>query len=145
MREKLANQFVPSLETVQLVKLRGVGKKNDKIEARRVRKVNIKLGDGNYVLDVYVASIEDTLLLRLNFLVENKCKIDLEHNVMIISGDSVEASLSNDPNGKPLRLARVMNVHKEVIPPCTVIRIDAHFDKLEDRSEFDDLVVEACS
>ena len=95
------------------------------------------------MIDVYVASIEDPLLLGLDFMVENKCKIDLEHNVMIISGDSVEASLSKYPNGEPLRLARVMNVHKEVIPPYTVTRIDAHFDKFEDRSEFDDLVVEA--
>ena len=69
---------------------------------------------------------------------------------MIISRDSVEASLSKYPNGEPLCLARVMNVHKEVIPPCTVTRIDAHFDKsdahfdkFEDRSEFDDLIVEA--
>ena len=31
-----------------------------------------------------------------------------------------------------------MNVHKEVISPCTVTRIDAHFDKFEDRSEFDE-------
>ena len=92
---------------------------------------------------MYIASIEDPSLLGLNFLVENKCKIDLEHNVMIISGDSVEASLSKYPNGEPLRLARVMNVHKEVIPPRTVTRIDAHFDKFKDKSEFDDLVVEA--
>ena len=143
MSKKLANQFDPPLETVELVKLRGVGKENDNIEARRVRNVNIKLGDGNYMIDVYVASIEDPLLLGFDFMVENKCKIDLEHNVMIISGDSVEASLSKYPNGEPLRLARVMNVHKEVIPPYTVTRIDAHFDKFEDRSEFDDLVVEA--
>ena len=34
-------------------------------------------------------------------------------------------------------------MHKEVIPPCTVTRIDVHFHKFEDRSEFDDLVVEA--
>ena len=97
-----------------------------------------KLGDGNYVIDVYVASIEDLLLLGLDFLVENKCKIDLEHNVMIISGDLVEASLSKYPNGEPFRLAGVINLHKEVIPPYTVTRIDAHFDKFEDRSEFDD-------
>ena len=90
---------------------------------------NIKLGDGNYVIDVYVASIEDALLLGLDFLVENKCKFDLEYNVMIINGDAVEASLGNYPNGEPLRLARVMNLPREVIPPCTVTRIDAHFDK----------------
>ena len=120
MSDKLANQFVPPLKTVELVKLRGLGKENDKIKASRVRNVNIKLGYGNYVIDVYVASLEDPLLLGLDFVVENKCKIDLEQNVMIISGDSVEASLSKYPNGEPLRLARVINVHKEVIRPCTV-------------------------
>ena len=62
---------------------------------------------------------------------------------MIVSGDSVEASLSKYPSGEPLRLARVVNMHKEVIPPCTVTRIDVHFHKFEDRSEFDHLVVEA--
>ena len=40
MSEKLANQFVSHLETVELVKLRGVGKENDKIEACRARNVN---------------------------------------------------------------------------------------------------------
>ena len=50
--------------------------------------------------------------IRLDFLVENKCKIDLEHNVMIVSGDSVEASLSKYPSGEPLRLARVVNAQR---------------------------------
>ena len=118
--------------------MRGVSKENDKIEAHRARNVNIELGDGNYVIDVSVASIEGPVLLGLDFLVENKCKI-----VMIISGDSAEASPSKYLIGEPLHLARAMNVHKEVIPPCAVTRIDAHFDKFEDRSEFDNFLVEA--
>ena len=105
------------------------------VEGYVVRKVPLTLGGRSYKWDLYVALIEDELLLGLDFMVYHKVDPLISRNVLLIDGQhEVPAKFKrnvyqNTGECETYEIGRV-KVNKRVeVPPNTIKLIEGKVDK----------------
>ena len=93
--------------------------------------VNIKIGKRIYSSDVYVAPIDDDMLLGLDFLHKHCVILDCRKDVFFINGEALPVH-HGKANQVPT-VARVMIQHRTVIPPNSAVHVNGILDqKLQD-------------
>ena len=106
-----------TIPTVTNVTLKGIGGKNATLAACKLEGIKIKLGNSNFVCDVYAANIEDPVLLGLDFLVNQKCKIDLVDNSISLPGEKIVATLKKSYDGEKCKIFEVKMPKQISVPP----------------------------
>ena len=114
INSKLARQVGLDLSGAEKVTLRGVGV-NSELEAFLVKGVRLVIGRKVYRWDVYVAHITDEFILGLDFLLANKCQVDLQSNVLHFMDATIPAILYR--NGDTYHAVRRVLVKKRVVIP----------------------------
>ena len=80
--EKIAIQHDVIPETVQLAN----AQKDSGMKGKLFSHVGFILGGRKYYIDIVVADISDPMILGLDFLKMNKCKINLEDDSLELNG-----------------------------------------------------------
>ncbi|MCU7901934.1 MAG: reverse transcriptase family protein [Candidatus Thiodiazotropha sp. (ex Lucinoma aequizonata)] len=88
--------------------------------------VEMQLGTTVYVEDIYVAPIEDDMLLGFDFLKKYGAKIDMQKGVLILSDDIIKLHWGKD-SGEP-KVARVTVIKRCIVPPNSVMRVRCSLD-----------------
>ena len=91
------------------------------MQAYVVGPVKIELGGTIYQEVVYVAPIDDDMLLGFDFLMKYGARLDMRRNEMEL-GDKIIGLQLGDPLPEP-RIARVSVDKRKVIPPNSVAKI----------------------
>ena len=89
--------------------------------------VALKLGSRNFSADVYVAPIEDEMLLGLDFLRQQGVTIHIQHSRLQIGDEHIPMKYSAPSPSS--RVARVYVVKCTVVPPNKVKRITGVLDQ----------------
>ena len=107
----LLAQITSPIEIIGKVKLRGVGNSCETIPADKIKGVLIKLGHKQCSWPVYAADVTDPVLLGLDFLVKNKCKVDFVNNEIILPDEIMVATLKKGTEGNTCDIYKVISVH----------------------------------
>ena len=100
-----------------------------------VRQVPLTLGGRSYKWDLYVAPIEDEVLLGLDFMVYHKVDPLISRNILLIDGrHEVPAKFKwnvypNNGEWETCEIGRVRVNKQVVIPPNTAKLIEGKVDK----------------
>lgn len=103
-----------------------------------VGPVNLTLGSKSYKMEVYVAPIQDDMLLGLNFMVTYGVTVDLEKFTFNIGGEKLE--MSPGPKKTIPVVSKVWIDRRVVVPPHSAVHVTA---KLEET--LDNYIIEACN
>ena len=102
-----------------------------------VGPVDLQIGSKFYRTELYVAPIEDDMLLGLNFMVTYKVAVDMGQSKFVINGD--EFDLNSDKQAVIPVIARVSIPKRTVIPPNTLVHVNGQLD-----TKMENYVVEQC-
>ena len=116
-------QITIPIEIIGKVELRGVGNSCETIPADKIEGVLIKVGHKQCSWPVYAADVTDPVLLGLDFLVKNKCKVDFVNNEIILPDEIIVATLKKGTEGNTCDIFKVISVHHQCIPPNTKLKI----------------------
>ena len=115
--EKIDIQHDAIPETVQLAN----AQKDSGMEGKLFSHVGFILGGGKYYIDIVVADISDPIILGLDFLKMNKCKINLEEDSLELNGmEKIFAVMKGETSDKRYHVSRVMLTKKTTIPPHSI-------------------------
>ena len=89
------------------------------IMGQKVKDFPIRIGDQEYLVDVYVADIDDPVLLGLDFLCKHRCRVDLKTNDVTVEGMVVKAKLKRLEQGEEMMINRVLVKEKTYVPACS--------------------------
>ena len=92
-----------------------------KMKAHIVFPVRLKLGEKVYEEQIYVAPIEDEMLLGIDFLEKHKADIDICERQLKLDGITLPMQLSSD--GTTPKVARVVLNRRTIIPPNSVVKV----------------------
>ena len=93
-----------------------------KTEAYLYKQMSIQLGKEKFQWDVYVAPVEEDVILGLDFLMYHKANVDLANNEVCINGIPYGAKLRSEEGGS-YKVSRI-SVHKRtVVPPQSAAHI----------------------
>ena len=93
------------------------------IPADKIKGVLIKLGHKQCSWPDYAADVTDPVLLGLDFLVKNKCKVDFVNNEVILPDEIIVTTLKKGTEGNTCDIFKVISVHHQCIPPNTKLKI----------------------
>ncbi|VDI80332.1 Hypothetical predicted protein [Mytilus galloprovincialis] len=108
-----------------------------KMKTLVVGPVKLRIGTKLYETDVYVAPIDDDMLLGLNFMVAYGVTVDLEKLTFNIGGEMLE--MSPGPKRSIPVVSKVVIGKRTVVPPHSVVHVQA---KLENQLER--YIIEPC-
>ncbi|VDI34907.1 Hypothetical predicted protein [Mytilus galloprovincialis] len=108
-----------------------------KMKTLVVGPVKLRIGTKLYETDVYVAPIDDDMLLGLNFMVAYSVTVDLEKLTFNIGGEMLE--MSPGPRRSIPVVSKVVIGKRTVVPPHSVVHVQA---KLENQLER--YIIEPC-
>ena len=91
-----------------------------------VGPVKLEVGSKSYCTDVYVAPIDDDMLLGLDFLKRHQTITDLKNNTFTIGDDQIP--LYCGPQSEIPIVAKVTVPKRTVVPPHSVVRIPGQLD-----------------
>ena len=91
-----------------------------------VGPVKLEVGSKSYCTDVYVAPIDDDMLLGLDFLKRHQTITDLKNNTFTIGDDQIP--LYCGPQSEIPIVAKVTVPKRTVVPPHSVVRIPGQID-----------------
>ena len=94
--------LLAQIEIIGKVELRGIGNSCETIPADKIKGVLIKLGHKQCSWPVYAADVTDPVLLGLDFLVKNKCKVDFVNNEIILPDEIIVATLKKELKATPV-------------------------------------------
>ena len=115
--EKQAIQHDAILETVQLAN----AQKDSSMEGKLFSHVGFILGGRKYYIDIVVADISDPMILGLDFLKMNKCKINLEDDSLELNGtEKIFVVMKGETSDKRNHVSRVLLTKKTTIPPHSI-------------------------
>ena len=115
--EKIAIQHDVIPETVQLAN----AQKDSGMEGKLFSHVGFILGGRKYYIDIVVADISDPMILGLDFLKMNKCKINLEDDSLELNGtEKIFAVMKGETSDKRYHVSRVLLTKKTTIPPHSI-------------------------
>jgi hypothetical protein len=117
--EKLFECSSDKPKLTDTVFIRGIGTTN-RIRARVVENILLKIGSINMNWNMLVADVKDTLILGLDFLDGNKGVIDHGQFNISINQELIPASyISNDEN-EDIQIYRIKVTRTVLIPPYSV-------------------------
>ena len=96
------------------------------MEGRVVGQINIKIGQNLYNEEIYVALIEDDMLLGLKFLRKIGASADLANDILTIKDEQIPMQFGTANDRGLTRIAEVRIAKEVVIPPLTVARVPCH-------------------
>lgn len=131
---KLYESLPSKLKTKQHTMMHGAGR-DMKMTAFIIGPVDIGIGSQIYPSDVYVAPIDDDMLLGLDFLYKYNVVLDCSKNIFVINGETLPMDY-----GKPKKVPKVSKVTvpgKTVIPPNSAIHINGKLS-----SEMENYIIE---
>jgi hypothetical protein len=88
--------------------------------------VKLEVGSKSYCTDIYVAPIDDDILLGLDFLKRHQTITDLKNNTFTIGDDQIP--LYCGPQSEIPIVAKVTVPKRTVVPPHSVVRIPGQLD-----------------
>lgn len=91
-----------------------------------VGPVKLEVGSKSYCIEVYVAPIDDEMLLGLDFLKRHQTITDLKNNTFTIGGDQIP--LYCGPQRETPVVAKVTVPKRTVVPPHSVVRMPGQVD-----------------
>ena len=102
--------------------------KNSSMEGVLWKNVGFRMGGRKYFCDFVETDINDSLILGIDFLRKDSCKVDLGRSVVEMSnGEEVFASYHRQDSGS-FHISRVLASKKVSIKPRTAKRIKAKFE-----------------
>ena len=91
--------------------------------------IGFNLGGRKYYCDVIEADIHDSLILGIDFLRGNKCKVDLGNDALEFgNGDIVHAHMRSDVSASAFHISRLVVRKKLSLPPNLVVYVDAKME-----------------
>ena len=91
--------------------------------------IGFNLGGRKYYCDVIEADIHDSLILGIDFLRGNKCKVDLGNDTLEFgNGDIVHAHMRSDVSASAFHISRLVVRKKLSLPPNSVVYVDAKME-----------------
>ena len=114
----------PKPETVKTVRFHTAGK-NLQMLGFVVGPIEVKLEDNIFKEWVYVAPIEDDMLLGLDFLQKYKVDINISNSTLVLGNLKIKMSSTPTPNKS---LGKVSVLKKRVIPPNSVKLVKCYCD-----------------
>ena len=107
-------------------------KKDSAMQGYVWNHVGFQLGGRKYFCDIVKADISDALILGIDFLREQKCKIDLGNDVLEMQdGERVYASMRGQEAGV-YHVSRVLLAKKAKVPPMSIRYVEAKFERAAD-------------
>ena len=104
-------------EIVQLAN----AQKDSGMEGKLFNHVGFMLGGRKYYLDIVVADISDPMILGLDFLKTNQCKINLEDDSLELNGnEKIFAVMKDEKSDKRYHVSRVLMAKKATVPPHSI-------------------------
>ncbi|VDI27328.1 Hypothetical predicted protein [Mytilus galloprovincialis] len=111
------------------------------MDAFVVGPVELKIGERTYRTDIYVAPIDNDMLLGLDFLVRAKVILDCRKLVFFINGEALPMIHGDvglvPPVNKIARVAKITVPHRTVIPPNSVVQLESDLS-----AELTDFIIE---
>ncbi|MES9879305.1 MAG: reverse transcriptase family protein, partial [Sedimenticola sp.] len=114
--DQVYHRFKDKPPVIKNISLNTAGRQM-KLPGAIIGPVKLKLGKVQYLEKVYVAPIEDEMLLGLDFLQKHQVNINLPQAVLQLPSEIIPMSMANS---NKTRIARVTVDSKTVIPPNTV-------------------------
>ena len=91
--------------------------------------IGFNLGGRKYYCDVIEADIHDSLILGIDFLRGNKCKVDLGNDTLEIgNGDVVHAHMRSHVSASAFHISRLVVRKKLFLPTNSVVYVDAKME-----------------
>ena len=104
-------------------------KKDSVIQGYVWKHVGFQLGGRKYFCDIVEADISAALILGIDFLRKQKCKIDLGNDVLEMQdGEKVHASMRGQEAGV-YHVSRVLLAKKAKVPPMSIQYVEAKFER----------------
>ena len=104
--------------------------KQTRLEAYRMKDVNLRLGLANFKLDVVIAPIQDPMLLGIDFLYRYKLNIDLSKECLFSGDNVIPATIRSSPRGDPYTISRVTMTKTITVPPNSVRLAEVELEDL---------------
>ncbi|XP_056003459.1 uncharacterized protein LOC130046578 [Ostrea edulis] len=95
--------------------------------------VAVCLGDTEHNVDLYVAPLQDQMLLGMEFLHQQKAHLDLEHGTMTLGKEKVPMTFGRPGGGQEAQVSVTKSIR---VPAASVVLCPCHLDK-----ELEDFVV----
>ena len=128
LSDRLLKELHPQPSLIRKVTLKSAGR-GLKMEGRVVGPINIKIGKNLYNEEIYVAPIEDDMLLGLKFLRKIGASADLANDILTIKDEKIPMQFGNTNDRGLTRIARVRIAKEVVIPPLTVAKVPCHLSR----------------
>ncbi|MES9883357.1 MAG: retropepsin-like aspartic protease, partial [Sedimenticola sp.] len=90
--------------------------------------VQIQLGNRQFEDQVYVAPIEDNMLLGLDFMQKHGVNINIPDGQLQIGRETIDMKYSHQDG--PVKVARVTVSHREVIPPNSAVTLKCEISRI---------------
>ena len=116
----------PKPKTVKSIRLHTAGKNLDMI-GFVVGPVTLKLGSKTFSEFIYVAPIEDDMLLGINFLSKQGINLNLKESVLSLGSEKIK--MTSDISRKDPTVAKVSILKRRVIPPNSMTHVVCQLDK----------------
>ena len=120
LSDKIYNKLDPKPRVLSKMKFHMAGR-NLTVNGFKIGPVNMRIGSTMYREIIHVAPIEDDMLLGIDFLMQQKMKIDMETNLMTLGKDTISIHFGRE-HGEP-RVSRVKIAKRKVIPPNSVAKV----------------------
>lgn len=98
------------------------------MKGAKLEPVRMKLGEGWYCESLYMAPIEDDMLLSLDFLLKYQAKVNLSENYLEIGKEKVSIIMGEN---NAVKVKRITIRKKSVIPAFSVLGVPGQMDILD--------------
>lgn len=105
-------------QVAETVLLQGAAK-GSSMEAQVVKDTHLQIGGNKHLWTVYVAPIQDDMILGLDFLRAVGCTVDLARDSVNIRGEEIAGVIKRNPTGQEYQISQVFIKKKLVVPPNT--------------------------
>ena len=125
--EKLFECSSDKPKLTNTVFIRGIGTTN-RIRARVVENIPLKIGSINMNWNMLVADVTDTLILGLDFLEGNKVVIDHGQFNISINQELIPARYTSNDENEDIQIYRIKVTRTVVIPPYSVQCVETNLN-----------------
>ena len=99
LSEELLAALPGEFKVIGKANLKGIGGPEVSIPAQKVDGVKIKLGSHTYPCTIFVAKVQDPLLLGLDFLIDKRCVVDFGNSEILLPNEKILASVKQNTTG----------------------------------------------
>ena len=98
------------------------------MKGAKLNPVRMKIGDDWYCEPLYMAPIEDDMLLGLDFLLKHKARVNLAESYLEIGEKKVSFVMGENNS---VKVKRITVTKKLVVPAFSVLRVPCNMDTLD--------------